>query len=161
YGHKVGAALVSHPAVPTVSFTGGTAVGAEIARAAAPLFKKLTLELGGKNPNIIFADAEPEETLRTNLRRAFGNPRQVCVCGSRIFVEEAVYPRFVEGLTAAARRLKVGDPLDPATDQGALISHRHRDRVLEYVRLARQEGGRVLCGGAAPAPEAVGERCKG
>jgi aminomuconate-semialdehyde/2-hydroxymuconate-6-semialdehyde dehydrogenase len=161
YGHKVGAALVAHPAVPTVSFTGGTAVGAEIARAAAPLFKKLTLELGGKNPNIVFADAEPEETLRTSLRAAFDNQGQVCLCGSRVFVEEAVYPRFVEGLVEGARRLKVGDPLAPDTDQGALISHRHRDRVLEYVRLAKEEGGRVLCGGGAPAPEMVGERCKG
>jgi aminomuconate-semialdehyde/2-hydroxymuconate-6-semialdehyde dehydrogenase len=161
YGHKVGAALVAHPAVPTISFTGGTAVGAEIARAAAPLFKKLTLELGGKNPNIVFADAEPEETLRTSLRAAFDNQGQVCLCGSRIFVEEAVYPRFVEEFTAAARRLKVGDPLDPATDQGALISRRHLDRVLSYVRLAEEEGGRVLCGGGPPAPEVLGERCKG
>src|SRR5215831_5321727 len=116
YGHKVGAALVAHPDVPTISFTGGTATGAEIARAAAPLFKKLTLELGGKNPNIVFADADPEETLRTSLRAAFDNQGEICLCGSRIFVEESVYPRFVEEFTAAARRLKVGDPLDPATD---------------------------------------------
>jgi aminomuconate-semialdehyde/2-hydroxymuconate-6-semialdehyde dehydrogenase len=160
YGHKVGAALVAHPAVPTVSFTGGTAVGAEIARVAAPLFKKMTLELGGKNPNIVFADADPEETLRTSLRAAFDNQGQVCLCGSRVFVEETVYPRFVEQFTAAARRLKVGDPLDPATEQGALISRRHLDRVLSYIRLAEEEGGRVLCGGVAPAPETLGERCK-
>jgi aminomuconate-semialdehyde/2-hydroxymuconate-6-semialdehyde dehydrogenase len=160
YGHKVGAALVAHPAVPTISFTGGTTVGAEIAKVAAPLFKKLTLELGGKNPNIVFADADPAETLRTSLRAAFDNQGQVCLCGSRIFVEEAVYPHFVEEFTAAARKLKVGDPLDPATDQGALISRRHLDRVLSYIQLAKEEGGRVLCGGSVPTPEVLGERCK-
>jgi aminomuconate-semialdehyde/2-hydroxymuconate-6-semialdehyde dehydrogenase len=160
YGHKVGAALVAHPAVPTVSFTGGTAVGAEIARVAAPLFKKLTLELGGKNPNIVFADADTDETLRTSVRAAFDNQGEICLCGSRIFVEQSVYPRFVEEFTAAARRLKVGDPLDPATDQGALISPRHLDRVLGYIHLAKEEGGRLLCGGAPPAPGVLGERCK-
>jgi aminomuconate-semialdehyde/2-hydroxymuconate-6-semialdehyde dehydrogenase len=160
YGHKVGAALVAHPQVPTVSFTGGTAVGAEIARVAAPLFKKLTLELGGKNPNIIFADADAEETLRTSVRAAFDNQGEICLCGSRIFVEEKIYPRFVEEFTAAARRLKVGDPLEPTTDQGALISHRHLDRVRSYIQLAKEEGGRILCGGTPPAPEILGERCK-
>jgi aminomuconate-semialdehyde/2-hydroxymuconate-6-semialdehyde dehydrogenase len=160
YGNKVGAALVAHPAVPTISFTGGTAVGAEIAKVAAPLFKKLTLELGGKNPNIIFADADQDEVLQTSLRSAFDNQGEICLCGSRIFVEESVYPRFVEAFTAAAKRLKVGDPLDATTDQGALISHRHRDRVLSYIRLAKEEGGRVLCGGAPPAPAQLGERCK-
>jgi aminomuconate-semialdehyde/2-hydroxymuconate-6-semialdehyde dehydrogenase len=160
YGHKVGAALVAHAAVPTISFTGGTAVGAEIAKAAAPLFKRLTLELGGKNPNIIFADAEPDVTLQASLRAAFDNQGQVCLCGSRIFVEESIHPRFVEEFTAAARRLKVGDPLDPATDQGALISRRHRDRVLSYIDLAKAEGGHVLCGGSPPAPHQLGERCK-
>jgi aminomuconate-semialdehyde/2-hydroxymuconate-6-semialdehyde dehydrogenase len=160
YGHKVGAALVAHPAVPTISFTGGTAVGAEIAKAAAPLFKKLTLELGGKNPNIIFADADPEETLRTSLRAAFDNQGQVCLCGSRIFVEEGVYSRFVEEFPAATRRLKVGDPLEPTTDQGALISRRHLERVLSYIQLAEDEGGRVLCGGVPPAPQLLGERCR-
>ncbi len=160
YGHKVGAALVAHPAVPTISFTGGTAVGAEIAKAAAPLFKRVTLELGGKNPNIIFADADPEVTLQTSLRAAFDNQGQVCLSGSRIFVEQSVYPRFVEQFAAAARRLKVGDPLDPATDQGALISRRHLDRVLSYIALAKEEGGRVVCGGVVPNPALLGERCK-
>jgi aminomuconate-semialdehyde/2-hydroxymuconate-6-semialdehyde dehydrogenase len=159
YGHKVGAALVAHPAVPTISFTGGTAIGAEIAKVAAPLFKKLTLELGGKNPNIIFADADPDAVLQTSLRAAFDNQGEICLCGSRIFVEEGIYPRFVEEFTAAARRLKVGDPLDPAVDQGALISRRHLERVLSYIRLATEEGGRVLCGGV-PAPERLGERCR-
>jgi aminomuconate-semialdehyde/2-hydroxymuconate-6-semialdehyde dehydrogenase len=161
YGHKVGSALVAHPAVPTISFTGGTAVGAEIARVAAPLFKKLTLELGGKNPNVLFADADAEEALQTGVRSAFDNQGEICLCGSRIFVEEPLYPSFVERFTEAARLLKVGDPLDAATDQGALISHRHLDRVLSYVRLAREEGGRVLCGGSPPPPATLGERCRG
>jgi aminomuconate-semialdehyde/2-hydroxymuconate-6-semialdehyde dehydrogenase len=160
YGHKVGAALVAHPGVPTVSFTGGTAVGAEIAKSAAPLFKKLTLELGGKNPNVIFADADAEEVLQSSIRSAFENQGEICLCGSRVFVEEPLYASFVERFTEAARRLKVGDPLDSATDQGALISHRHLDRVLSYVRLAREEGGRVLCGGGPPPAGALGERCK-
>jgi aminomuconate-semialdehyde/2-hydroxymuconate-6-semialdehyde dehydrogenase len=159
YGNKVGAALVAHPAVPTISFTGGTAVGGEIAMVAAPLFKKLTLELGGKNPNIIFADADLDGALSTSVHAAFDNQGEICLCGSRIFVEENIYPRFVEELTTAARRLKIGDPLDPGVDQGALISHRHLARVLTYIRLATEEGGRVLCGGVPP-PERLGERCK-
>ena len=160
YGHKVGAALVAHPLVPTISFTGGTAVGAEIAKVAAPLFKKLTLELGGKNPNILFGDADLDVALQTSLRAAFDNQGEICLCGSRIFIEERVYPRFVEAFTDAARRLKVGDPLDPTVDQGALISRRHLDRVLSYIRLAKEEGGRVLCGGGSPTRAQVGERCK-
>jgi aminomuconate-semialdehyde/2-hydroxymuconate-6-semialdehyde dehydrogenase len=160
YGHKAGAALVAHPSVPTISFTGGTAVGAEIAKAAAPLFKKLTLELGGKNPNIMFADADLDEVLQTSVRSAFDNQGEICLCGSRIFVEEPLYASFVERFTEATRRLKVGDPLDPATDQGALICDRHLDRVMSYIKLAREEGGRVLCGGGPPPAAAIGERCK-
>src|SRR6516165_4953078 len=160
YGHKVGAALVAHPDVPTISFTGGTTVGAEIARAAAPLFKKLTLELGGKNANIVFADANSEVTLQTSLRAAFDNQGEICLCGSRIFVEETLYPSFVQRFTDAARGLKVGDPLDPEVDQGALISRRHLDRVVSYIQLAKTEGGQVLCGGGPPPPSVLGERCK-
>jgi aminomuconate-semialdehyde/2-hydroxymuconate-6-semialdehyde dehydrogenase len=160
YGHKVGAALVTHPAVPLISYTGGTAVGAEIAKAAAPLFKKLTLELGGKNPNILFADADPDVALQASVRAAFDNQGQICLCGSRIFVEESAYARFVEEFVSEAKRLKVGDPLDPTVDQGALISRRHLDRVMGYIQLAKQEGGRVLCGGVPPDAKSVGERCK-
>ncbi len=160
YGHKVGAALVAHPHVPTISFTGGTAIGAEIAKVAAPLFKRLTLELGGKNPNIIFADAYSDEMLRTSIRAAFDNQGEICLCGSRIFVEESIYPRFVEDFTAAARKLKVGDPLDPTVDQGALISRRHLERVRSYIQLAKDEGGRVLCGGNPADSKTLGERCK-
>jgi aminomuconate-semialdehyde/2-hydroxymuconate-6-semialdehyde dehydrogenase len=160
YGHKVGAALVAHPSVPTISFTGGTAIGAEIAKVAAPMFKRLTLELGGKNPNIIFADANADEVLRTSIRAAFDNQGEICLCGSRIFVEESIYPHFVEEFTAATRKLKIGDPLDPAVDQGSLISRRHLERVQSYIQLARDEGGRVLCGGVPPDRKNIGERCK-
>jgi aminomuconate-semialdehyde/2-hydroxymuconate-6-semialdehyde dehydrogenase len=157
-GARAGAALVAHPAVKTLSFTGGTATGAEIARTAAPLFKKVTLELGGKNPTIIFADADPEEAVRTSLRAAFDNQGEICLCGSRVFVEESAYPAFVERFVGEARRLKVGDPLDGATDQGALVSRAHLGKVSSYIELAKQEGGRILCGGGPP--EGLPPRCR-
>ena len=157
-GAKVGAAVVAHPAVRTISFTGGTVTGAEIARTAAPLFKKVTLELGGKNPNLVFADADLEDAFKTSLRAAFENQGEICLCGSRLFVQEGVYPDFVARLEAEARRLKVGDPLEADTDLGAVISRAHFDKVMAYLRLAEEEGGRVLCGGPASVP---GERCKG
>ena len=147
YGHKVGAALVAHPGVPTVSFTGGTATGADIARVAAPLFKKVALELGGKNPNVIFADADLEEVLKTSIRSSFENQGEICLCGSRLFVEQSIYPTFVERFVEMAQRLKVGDPLDPTVDQGALISRGHFDKVMSYIQLAKAEGGRIVCGG--------------
>ena len=147
HGARAGAAIVNHPAVRTLSFTGGTLTGAEIARSAAPLFKKLTLELGGKNPNIVFADADLDEALKTTLRSSFENQGEICLCGSRIFVEKRLYGTFIERLTTAAKDLKVGDPLDPGTDQGALVSKGHLDKVLSYLQLAREEGGTVLCGG--------------
>jgi aminomuconate-semialdehyde/2-hydroxymuconate-6-semialdehyde dehydrogenase len=158
-GAKVGSAIVTHPAVRTISFTGGTVTGAEIARTAAPLFKKVTLELGGKNPNIVFADADLDDVLKTSLRSAFDNQGEICLCGSRVLVEERIYPQFVERFVAEAGRLKVGDPLEADTDQGALISRNHLDKVTSYLRLAREEGGSILCGGDAPAT--LNERCRG
>jgi aminomuconate-semialdehyde/2-hydroxymuconate-6-semialdehyde dehydrogenase len=158
YGTKIGAAIVGHPAIKTISFTGGTATGAAIAKAAAPLFKKVTLELGGKNPNIIFADADPDEVLKMTLRSSFENQGEICLCGSRVFVEASAYPSFVERFVAQARRLKVGEPLDPATDQGALISKAHLEKVMSYLRLAQEEGGHILCGGGPP--ETLPERCR-
>jgi aminomuconate-semialdehyde/2-hydroxymuconate-6-semialdehyde dehydrogenase len=159
-GAGAGAALVAHPDVPTVSFTGGTATGAAIAAAAAPHFKKVALELGGKNPNIVFADAALDDAVATSLRAAFTNQGEICLSGSRLFVEEPIYDTFVDRLVEGARRLRPGDPLDPATEQGALISAAHRDKVLAYVEQARKDGGRVLCGGGPPkAP--VSERCRG
>jgi aminomuconate-semialdehyde/2-hydroxymuconate-6-semialdehyde dehydrogenase len=157
-GPRVGAAIVAHPLVKTLSFTGGTATGAEIARTAAPLFKKVTLELGGKNPNIVFADADVDEVLKTSVRSAFDNQGEICLCGSRLFVENNHYADFVERFVAHTRRLKVGDPLDAATDQGALISQKHCEKVMAYIGLAQEEGGRILCGGKPPS--ALADRCK-
>jgi aminomuconate-semialdehyde/2-hydroxymuconate-6-semialdehyde dehydrogenase len=157
-GAKVGAALVGHPQVPTISFTGGTRTGAEIARSAGPLFKKLALELGGKNPNIIFADADIDQALPTSIRSSFDNQGEICLCGSRIFVEQSLYPAFVDRFVAETRKLRVGDPLDEANNLGALISKAHFDKVMGYIRLAREEGGCIIYGGAPP--ESVGERCR-
>jgi aminomuconate-semialdehyde/2-hydroxymuconate-6-semialdehyde dehydrogenase len=159
-GAVAGEALVRHPEVPTLSFTGGTVTGAAIAAAAAPQFKKLALELGGKNPNIVFADADLEEAVATSVRAAFTNQGELCLSGSRLFVEAGAYDSFVERFVAAAKRLRLGDPLDPATEQGALVSAAHRDKVLGYLDLARREGGRILCGGGPPA-KPVSERCRG
>jgi aminomuconate-semialdehyde/2-hydroxymuconate-6-semialdehyde dehydrogenase len=158
-GATAGAALVAHPRVPTISFTGGTATGAEIARTAGPLFKKVALELGGKNPTVVFADADLDEVVPAAVRSAFENQGEICLCGSRVLVEQSLYPAFLDRFVAAARKLKVGDPLAADTDQGALISQAHLEKVLSYVRLARQEGGRVLCGGEAPA--GLPETCQG
>ena len=157
-GAKAGAALVRHPKVGAISFTGGTVTGAEIARQAAPLFKKLSLELGGKNPNIVFADADLAQALPASVRSSFQNQGQICLAGSRIFVEQPLYEHFVERLVAEARELRVGDPLDPVTDQGALVSRAHYDKVLSYVELARGEGGEILCGGGRPA--SLPARCR-
>ncbi len=157
-GNKVGAPLVVHPRVPAISFTGGTVTGAEIAKSAAPLFKRLALEMGGKNPNILFADADLDEALATSVRSAFENQGEICLCGSRIFVERSLYPTFVERFVAAAKQLKVGDPLEPDTQQGALISRRHLDKVAGYLQLAREEGGKLLSGGGTPT--SLPARCK-
>jgi aminomuconate-semialdehyde/2-hydroxymuconate-6-semialdehyde dehydrogenase len=157
-GPGIGAALVAHPAVRAVSFTGGTATGAAIAAATAPSFRKLSLELGGKNPAIVFADCDLEATVEGVVRAAYTNQGQVCMCGSRILVEASVYEAFRARLVERVSALKVGDPLEAGTDQGALVSAAHRDKVLGYVDLARQEGGQVLCGGEAVRPESG--RCR-
>lgn len=158
-GASVGAAIARHPDIPTLSFTGSTATGAEIAKNAAPLFKKVALEMGGKNPNIIFADAGLEEAVAAGLRASFTNQGEICLSGSRLFVEQDVYARFVLDFAGRAARLRLGDPLDPGTEQGALISSAHRDKVLGYIEQARREGGRILCGGGPP-KTAVSERCR-
>ncbi|WP_141588317.1 aldehyde dehydrogenase [Myxococcus sp. AB056] len=146
-GPKVGAAMSEHPDISAISFTGSTRTGAEIARVAAPAFKKLSLEMGGKNPNVIFADCDFDEALATTLRSSFANQGQICLCGPRIFVQRPLYERFKEALVTRTRALKVGDPLEAGTDQGALVSQQHFDKVLGYVSLAKQEGGRILTGG--------------
>jgi aminomuconate-semialdehyde/2-hydroxymuconate-6-semialdehyde dehydrogenase len=158
-GGQAGAALVAHPRVPAISFTGGTVTGSAIASAAAPLFKKVALEMGGKNPNIVFADADLDAAVATSLKAGFTNQGEICLAGSRLFVEEKIFDTFVDRFVAGAKRLVVGDPLEERTDQGALISAAHRDKVLGYLDVARQEGGRILCGGGAP--ESIGsERCR-
>jgi aminomuconate-semialdehyde/2-hydroxymuconate-6-semialdehyde dehydrogenase len=146
-GGKVGAAITEHPDVPMISFTGGTETGATIARAAAPMFKKLSLELGGKNPTIIFADCDFEDALKTTVRSAFANQGQICLCGSRIFVERPIYEKFRNALVERVKNLKVGPPTDESTKVGAVVSEAHMNKVLSYVKLAKEEGGTVLCGG--------------
>lgn len=147
YGAKAGAALCEHPDVPLISFTGGTVTGAKVAAAAAPLFKKLSLELGGKNPNLVFADADLDEAVTTSIRSSFWNQGEICLCGSRIFVERAIYSEFVERLTAETKKLRIGDPADEQTDVGAVISDAHMRKVLGYVELAKEEGGTIVTGG--------------
>lgn len=146
-GPGVGEPLVTHPDVPMISFTGGTATGARINTLAAPSFKKLSLELGGKNPNLIFADCDFESMLRTTLQSSFANQGQICLCGSRILVERPIYDRFVAEFTERVRALRVGLPSDPETQVGAVVSAPHRDKILSYIALAQEEGGSVECGG--------------
>lgn len=157
-GAKVGAAITAHPKITTISFTGGTVTGREVAKTAAPLFKKVSLEMGGKNPNIIFADADMDQALDNSVRAAFANQGQICLCGSRIFVEQSAYEPFVDRFITAAKKLKVGDPLEQGIDQGSLVSKAQFEKVSYYVNLATEEGGEILCGGAIPPP--VNDRCK-
>ncbi|MES2764962.1 MAG: aldehyde dehydrogenase [Bacteroidota bacterium] len=146
-GGKCGAALISHPKVSAVSFTGGTKTGADIARIAAPMFKKLSLELGGKNPTIIFADCDFEKTVETVVQSAFRNQGEICLCGSRIFVEKPLYERFKTEFLKRIEMMKNGDPLDENTQQGAIVSEQHFKKVLSYIELAKEEGGSILTGG--------------
>jgi len=148
-GSDVGEPMVVHPQVKAISFTGGTRTGSRIAALAAPQFKKLSLELGGKNPTIVFADANYEQALEMSVRAAFRNQGEICLCGSRLLVEASLYERFKTDFVKKVQGLRVGDPLDPATDLGALISDAHRQKVLSYVALAKEEGGRILTGGKA------------
>ena len=145
-GPKVGSAIVAHKDVKAISFTGGTATGEQIARVAAPMFKKLSLELGGKNPNIIFADCNYEQMLATTVRSSFSNQGEICLCGSRIFVERPLYERFKADFVARVSALKVGDPLDAETDVGAIVSKPHFDKIMSYIDLAKTEGGTILTG---------------
>ena len=157
-GPKVGAPITAHPKVGTISFTGGTVTGRKVAEASAALFKKVSLELGGKNPNIIFADADQNAAIAGSLRSSFANQGQVCLCGSRVFVEQSAYPEFVRRFIAAASRLKIGDPLETGTDQGAIVSKTQLEKVAFYVDLAREEGGKIALGGSTPT--SVNERCQ-
>jgi aminomuconate-semialdehyde/2-hydroxymuconate-6-semialdehyde dehydrogenase len=146
-GQKVGDAITVHKDIKAISFTGGTQTGATIAAKAAPMFKKLSLELGGKNPNIIFADCDFEKALNTTVMSSFANQGQICLCGSRIFIERPLYEKFKTAFVERVKQLKVSFPDDPQANLGAVVSESHMNKVLSYVELARQEGGTVLCGG--------------
>lgn len=148
-GPNCGSAIVSHPEIKAISFTGSTRAGKEIAAVAAPMFKKISLELGGKNPNIIFADCDWEKMMRTTLQSSFANQGQICLCGSRILVEESIYEKFKAEFIEKAKKLFVGDPLDDNSRQGAVVSKMHFDKVMSCIELAKQEGGKILLGGNA------------
>jgi len=154
-GPTAGEAIVRHPKIKAISFTGSTRAGSEIARIAAPVFKKLSLELGGKNPNIIFADCDYDKMLETTVRSSFNNQGQICLCGSRIYVEKSIYPRFKKDFVERVKNIKIGDPSDPANHLGAVVSKMHFKKVLDCIELAKEEGGQIIAGGTAlqmPAP---------
>ena len=142
-GPQTGQALIEHPDVPVVSFTGGTQTGGHIAQTVAPSFKKMSLELGGKNPNIIFADCDFEKAVKTSIKSSFLNQGEICLCGSRIFVEKEIYEKFVTRFVEETEKLNVGDPSKESSFIGALVSKPHLEKVLSYVELAKQEGGKV------------------
>jgi aminomuconate-semialdehyde/2-hydroxymuconate-6-semialdehyde dehydrogenase len=146
-GPKAGQAIIEHPDITAISFTGGTVTGRKIAATAAPMFKKLSLELGGKNPNIIFADCDFELALNTSIQSSFSNQGEICLCGSRMFVERSIYDKFVVEFVKRTKALVVGDPLNEQTRIGALVSEAHMKKILSYIELAKTEGGQILTGG--------------
>jgi aminomuconate-semialdehyde/2-hydroxymuconate-6-semialdehyde dehydrogenase len=148
-GPEVGEPMVVHPALKAVSFTGSTAVGRRIAGIAAPLLKKVSLELGGKNPTLVFADSDWRAQLPVLVRSAFQNSGQICLCGSRVLVERGVYNEFRDAFVERALALRPGDPMDPDADLGPLVSQQHFDKVMAAIARARDEGGTILCGGNA------------
>ncbi|KAM6323688.1 2-aminomuconic semialdehyde dehydrogenase isoform 2-T2 [Aegotheles albertisi] len=145
-GAKVGEALVCHPDVPLISFTGSTLTAQRITEKSAPHCKRLSLELGGKNPAIIFDDADLAQCIPTTLRSSFANQGEICLCTSRIFVQRGIYNEFLKRFVTEAKKWKVGNPSDPTVDMGALISKEHLEKVRSYVKKAQAEGARVLCG---------------
>jgi aminomuconate-semialdehyde/2-hydroxymuconate-6-semialdehyde dehydrogenase len=154
-GGSAGDAIVKHPKIKAISFTGGTSTGEYIARTAAPMFKKLSLELGGKNPNIIFADCDFDKMLSTTMRSSFANQGQICLCGSRIFIERPIYEKFKTAFVEKTANTLVSNPTNPKAKMGAVVSESHLEKVLSYVELAKTEGGIVLTGGKRkkmPAP---------
>ncbi|HIA89897.1 MAG TPA: aldehyde dehydrogenase [Candidatus Poseidoniales archaeon] len=150
YGGECGAAIVAHPKVGAISFTGGTATGRVVAASAAPMFKKLSLELGGKNATIILEDADLDLAVAGAARAAFMNQGQVCLCGSRIFIADSIRPEFTRRFVEQVEKMVVGDPSFEDTEFGSLVSHEHRDKVESYIELALREGGTILSGGARP-----------
>lgn len=156
-GAKVGEAIVKHPEIKAISFTGGTETGKRISALAAPMFKKLSLELGGKNPNLIFADCNYGQMLHTTMLSSFANQGQICLCGSRIYIEKPLYEKFKTDFVKKTEALTVGDPEAPDTQIGAVVSEAHREKIMSYIKLAREEGGTILTGGKTLKPEG---RCK-
>ena len=156
-GPGCGEAIVTHPHIKAISFTGSSRAGERIAALAAPKFKKLSLELGGKNPNIIFADCDWDKMMLTTIQSSFANQGQICLCGSRILIEESVYEKFKTEFIAKVKAMKVGDPMDENTKQGSVVSKVHFDKVMHCIEVAKQEGGTILCGGNAVKPEG---RCR-
>jgi len=151
-GAGCGSSIVSHPDIKAISFTGSTRAGKDIAAIAAPMFKKLSLELGGKNPNIIFADCNWEKMMRTTLQSSFANQGQICLCGSRILIEESIYEQFKKEFVERASKLTIGDPLEETSRQGAVVSKAHFDKVMACIEQAKKEGGTILLGGEAVHP---------
>ena len=152
-GQNTGAVLSAHKKVKAISFTGSTKVGAEIAMKAAPSFKKYSLEMGGKNPNIIFADCDYDKMLKTTIRSSFANQGQICLCGSKIFIEKSIYEKFKADFIEKTSKLKVGNPLDVDTNIGAVVSKPHFNKIISYINLAKEEGGIILSGGKAIQPK--------
>jgi aminomuconate-semialdehyde/2-hydroxymuconate-6-semialdehyde dehydrogenase len=161
-GAKVGQAIVEHPEIKAISFTGGTETGKRIAATAAPMFKKLSLELGGKNPTLVFADCDFDETVKQVVTSSFSNQGEICLCGSRIFIERSIYNQFKEAFVARVKALKVGDPNNTDSNLGAIVSKQHKEKILGYIQLAKAEGGTVLCGETVVTTHELSlpERCK-
>ena len=149
-GSEAGQAIVENPKINLISFTGGTLTGKKVAETAAPMFKKLSLELGGKNATIILDDANLDSSIPEIARSAFMNQGQVCLCGSRILVSDKIWDEFVDKFVDYVKNMKVGDPSSEDSDLGALVSFAHRDKVESYIHLAEREGGKILCGGKSP-----------
>jgi aminomuconate-semialdehyde/2-hydroxymuconate-6-semialdehyde dehydrogenase len=155
-GMEAGTALTNHPIVKAISFTGGTQTGRYVSQSGAEQFKKMSLEMGGKNAALVFDDADMERTVKGIARASFLNQGQICLCASRILVQRGVYEDFVEQLVVAVKNLKVGDPQHGDSDMGSLISHEHQQKVRGFVESALDDGGRILCGGSVPdMPEAL------
>ncbi len=155
-GADAGQAIVEHPGIRAISFTGGTATGRRIAATAAPMFKKLSLELGGKNPTVVFNDCQFDDAVESAVKSAFTNQGQICLCGSRLYVEDDIFDRFRDEFLRRVRQLAVGDPLTEASKVGAVISREHYEKVLGYIQTAKDEGGDILAGGNGVRP---GGRC--
>jgi aminomuconate-semialdehyde/2-hydroxymuconate-6-semialdehyde dehydrogenase len=158
YGPECGQAIAEHPGIPAISFTGGTVTGKRLASTTAPLLKKLSLELGGKNANIVFEDCDLADCVATSVRSSFTNQGEICLCGSRILVQRPVYDAFLEKFVAATKQFQVGDPQDPSSNMGALISKAHLEKVMSYIRIAKDEGGTIVLGGERPAQ--LPQRCR-